>query len=852
MDGGCPLLTHFPLSHRYEYQRTKPGSGAPGPAFADGSTRTFIPRRTYDVPGPDLIDRKPGSWLSYAVRVALLATTYVLAGRLGFTASAIHPVVSSAWPPSGVALAALLLMGTRFWPGIALGAFVVNLTGGIAPLAATGLAVGNTLEALLAAWLLTSFAGLRLSLERLRDVFALVVLGAIASTPVSATVGVTVLTLSGGAAGIRYGTIWLAWFLGDAIGILLVTPLILTFATGPRLRLSARDAIEASVLVAVLVGFTVALFQTPFSYVYAIFPVTIWAALRFGPRGAATASFIVSALAIGYTVRGVGPFATSTAVNNLFELDTFIGLLALTTLILAAATAERRAAESALRRSRQQHQDIVHYASVGVLQTDTEGKILLANPALARILGYDGPEQLIGRDMAGDVYWDRTHRPAIVARFELMGEVTPLEVQWKRRDGSPIWVDVHGRLVRDGADGTAYFEGFIYDLTGRKKLELQFRQAQKMEAVGRLAGGVAHDFNNLLTVIASCTDFVLSDPTLADEHRDDLGEVKKATDRATSLTRQLLAFGRTQVLRPCTIDLNDRLAELLPMLKRLFETTIDIRIETGSDLWAVRADPGQIEQVLLNLAINARDAMPDGGALTFATENCVVAAERPAPDQEYTMKPGDYVLLRVRDTGVGMDEDTQHKIFEPFFTTKEVGKGTGLGLATAYGIVKQSGGYIKVRTALGKGAEFRIYLPRTEAVLDKIVPPQSRDSRHANGTVLIVEDETGVRQALQRILTADGYTVVTAANGAEALELFASRREDIDLLITDLVMPAMGGRELARQCCALRDKLKVIYLSGYTRDSLLSQQTFEDGTEFIEKPFTRDAILERIARVLRA
>jgi PAS domain S-box-containing protein len=786
------------------------------------------------------------------VRVALLAASYVLAGRLGFTASAIHPVVSSAWPPSGVALAALLLMGTRFWPGIALGAFIVNLTGGIAPLAATGIAVGNTLEALVAARLLTSFAGFRLPLERLRDVFALVVLGAIASTPVSATIGVTVLSLSGGAAGIPFGTIWLAWFLGDAIGILLVTPLILTWAAGARSPLAARDTIEGSVLVAVLVGFTVALFQTPFSYVYAIFPVTIWAALRFGPRGAATASFIVSALAIGFTVRGLGPFATSSPVINLFELETFIGLLGLTTLLLSAAIAERRTAESALRRSRQQHQDIVRYASVGVIQTDSEGKILLANPALARILGYDGPEELVGRNVADDVYLDETERAPILARYELLAEGHALEVQWKRKDGSPIWVDLHGRSVTDGAEGAAYFEGFVYDLTGRKNLELQFRQAQKMEAVGRLAGGVAHDFNNLLTVIASCTEFVLGDPTLAEEHRNDLGEIRKATDRATALTRQLLAFGRTQVLRPSTINLNDRLTELHPMLKRLFETTIEIRMDTAPDLWAVRADSGQIEQVLLNLAINARDAMPDGGALTFATENCIVAPERVVPNQEYTMKPGDYVLLRVRDTGVGMDEETQRKVFDPFFTTKEVGKGTGLGLATAYGIVKQSGGYIKVRTAPGKGAEFLIYLPRTETAPDKIVALEHVNGGPASGTILVVEDEAGVRHALQRILTANGYTVITAADGAEALGLFTARREDIDLLITDLVMPELGGRELARLCCGLRDTLKVIYLSGYTRDSLLSQQTFEEETEFIEKPFTRDAILERIARVLRS
>jgi len=792
-----------------------------------------------------------GSWLRYVAGIALLAASYVLAGRLGFTASAIHPIVSSAWPPSGIALAALLLFGMRFWPGIAIGAFVVNVTSGIVPAGAAGIAVGNTLEALLSAWLLTSFAGFRVSLDRLRDVLALV-LAAIASAPVSATIGVAVLTLSGGATGIPYGTIWLAWFSGDAIGMLLVTPLILSWVAGPPQRLSAREAVEAGVLASLLIAFTVVLFQTPFSYVYAIFPVTIWAALRFGPRGAATASFVVSALAVWDTVRGVGPFAGSTPVNNLSQLQIFIGLLALTTLILAAVIAERRAAESALQRSRQQHRDILHHASVGVYQTDPDGKILLANPALARILGYGGPEELVGRNLADEVYWDQTQRAALIARYEPLGGDEGLEVQWKRRDGSPIWVDLHARSVRDTAGGTAYFEGFVYDLTGRKQLEDQFRQAQKMEAVGRLAGGVAHDFNNLLTVIASCTDFILEDPTIAAEHRSDLTEVKKATDRATSLTRQLLAFGRTQVLRPSTICLNDRLAELLPMLKRLFEATIEIRIETSPNLWAVRADPGQIEQVLLNLALNARDAMPDGGVLTFATENCVVAAERAGPGQEYTMKPGDYVLLRVRDTGVGMEEDTQRRIFEPFFTTKQVGKGTGLGLSTAYGIVKQSGGYIKVRSSPGSGAEFLIYLPRTAAALDKITPPQHRSDVPASGTVLVVEDEAAVRQALQRILTGHGYTVVAAANGAEALELFITRKHEIDLLVTDIVMPAMDGRELARQCLALRDTLKVIYLSGYTRDSLLSQQTFEEGTEYIEKPFTRDAILERIAQVLRS
>ena len=794
-----------------------------------------------------MIATKADGWLSYITRVMLLAAIYFVAGRIGFMVSAIDPIVSSVWPPSGIALAAMLLMGPRFWPGITIGAFVLNATGSIELVPAMVIAVGNTLEALLAVWLLAS-VGFRPSIERLRDVLALVVLGGIASTPVSATVGVTVLAFAR-AHGIPDWTIWTTWFSGDAIGIVLVTPLILSWAAGPTPRVSRREVIEAGLLATLLIWCAVVLWRGPVSYVYAIFPLTIWAALRFGVRGAAAASLVVTVIAVGYTVSGVGPFATSTPVNNLFSLQTFIGVLAVTNLIIAAVIAERRTVESALQRSRQQHQDIVNYASVGVLQTDLQGKIILANPALARILGYEKAEQLLGLNMADDVYWDHLQRRAIVERFDDLGAGGAVEIQWKRKDGSPIWVDVHGRSVRDGA--TPYFEGFIYDLTSRKQLESQFRQAQKMEAVGRLAGGVAHDFNNLLTVIASCTDFVLSDPTLGEDHREDLTEVKKATDRATVLTRQMVAFGRTQVLRPATINMNDRLTELLPMLKRLFETTIDIRIQAEKDLWSVRADPGQIEQVLLNLAINSRDAMPDGGTLTFTTENSVVDSN-PSGVGMYRMNAGEYVLLRVRDTGVGMDEETQRKIFEPFFTTKEVGKGTGLGLATAYGIVKQSGGYIKVRTAPGKGTEFMIYLPRTDSLPDTPTLPERNGGGPPSGTILVVEDEAAVRSALERMLIAGGYKVVTAPNGTEALKLFIARHDDIDLLITDLVMPGMGGRDLAVQCSAIRGSLKVIYISGYTRDSLLSPQTFEEGTEFIEKPFRSDAILDRIAQVLQA
>ena len=515
-------------------------------------------------------------------------------------------------------------------------------------------------------------------------------------------------------------------------------------------------------------------------------------------------------------------------------------------------TTEQTRALEALEKTRKRFQSMIENSSDMISIFDLEGRRTYVSPSMSRTLGQE-EDELLHQSVLDTVHpEDRAAAADFVAWLaQHPGEMRSIEFRRKRKDGEWRLLSAVGKnLVNDPS--VAGIVVNARDITEERVLAEQVRRSHKMEAVGRLAGGIAHDFNNLLTVIASCTDFILGDPTLADEHRADLTEVKKATDRATSLTRQLLAFGRTQVLRPSTINLNDRLEELLPMLKRLFETTIDISIERAPDLWAVRADPGQIEQVLLNLALNARDAMPEGGALTFVTENCVVVAERAGLDQEYTMKPGDYVLLRVRDTGVGMDEDTQRKIFEPFFTTKEVGKGTGLGLATAYGIVKQSGGYIKVRSAPEHGSEFLIYLLRTDAAPDKIVPREHRDDFPTSGKVLVVEDEAAVRQVLQRMLIAEGYTVVTAANGAEALELFAARKDEVDLLITDIVMPEMGGRELARQCCNLRQRLKVIYLSGYTKDSLLSQQTFEEGTEFIEKPFTRDAILERIARVFRS
>jgi PAS domain S-box-containing protein len=505
----------------------------------------------------------------------------------------------------------------------------------------------------------------------------------------------------------------------------------------------------------------------------------------------------------------------------------------------------------ALEKSQRRFQSMIENASDMISIFTLDGRRTYASPSMLRTLG-ETPDDLLGHGVLETIHPDDQKKASdFIAWLSLHpGETRSLEFR-RRRLSDGAWrllAAVGKNLAHDPSVGGIVVNA--RDITEERELQEQVRRSHKMEAIGRLAGGIAHDFNNLLTVIGSCADFVLGDSSLPEEHTADLIELKKATDRATALTRQLLAFGRGQVLRPSTLDLNDRLSEVLPMLKRLFESTIEIAIDTNPDLWLVRADPGQIEQVLLNLALNARDAMPEGGKLTFTTENIVIAEGRKGVGQVYTMTPGEYVLLKVRDSGTGMDEATQRRIFEPFFTTKETGKGTGLGLATAYGILKQSGGYIEVRTAPGEGAEFLIFLPRTQLKTDQFEIPESTAALPGFGTILVVEDEAGVRQSLLRILVAEGYTVLSAPNGKEGLAAFVAH-DNVDLLITDIVMPGMGGRDLARKCSDLRKGLKVLYVSGYTKDSLLSQQTFDDGIEFLEKPFTRDSVLKTVRQALR-
>jgi nitrogen-specific signal transduction histidine kinase/ActR/RegA family two-component response regulator len=390
--------------------------------------------------------------------------------------------------------------------------------------------------------------------------------------------------------------------------------------------------------------------------------------------------------------------------------------------------------------------------------------------------------------------------------------------------------------------------GILMDITERKRFEAQFRQAQKMEAIGALAGGVAHDFNNLLTVILGSCNFLLQDLSPG-SMRSDVEQIKKAGERAVSLTQQLLAFSRKQVLQPKILDLNDLVAETEKMLRRLIGEDIDLLTVPMPGLGLVKADPGQIQQVIMNLAVNARDAMPEGGKLTIETENVDI-------DQLYLLKHpeariGRYVMLAVSDNGIGMDRETRARIFEPFFSTKEPGKGTGLGLATVYGIVKQSDGFIYVYSEPGKGATFKIYVPRVEG--EAVMPSgggKEETESPGTGTVLVVEDESAVRGVVARVLRGKGYAVIEASDGAEALRAAREFSGEIHLVLTDVVMPGMSGRELISQIKAVRPGIKALFVSGYTGNAIVHHGILDSGVAFLQKPFTDDSLARKVREMI--
>ena len=510
---------------------------------------------------------------------------------------------------------------------------------------------------------------------------------------------------------------------------------------------------------------------------------------------------------------------------------------------------ERKRAEEALRRSEANFRSVVEDAPYGIYRATITGRFLQVNPALRKMLGYEVEQELLQQDLAMDIFRHSGEYHKLAELLTRTEEIKDLEMEWKKQDGTPITVRCSGRRINDESGVPAYFEVFAEDVSEKRVLEKQLRMAQKMEAIGRLSGGIAHDFNNLLGVIIGYSRVLkkaLGPETALFEHAT---EIEKAGQRAASLTKQLLAFSRQQILTPAVLNLNALASDMEKMLPRLLGEDIEVSLELDLALGSVKADQSQIEQVILNLAVNARDAMPNGGKLKIQTANVEL-------DQTYTRnhpgsKVGNYVLLSVTDTGTGMDAGTLTHIFEPFFTTKERGKGTGLGLATVYGVVKQSNGYIWVDSAPAKGSSFQIYLPLHvgEPAVDaqEILP---EDQLSGSETILLVEDAEPLRRLAQTLLEGRGFRVLPAGSGEEALEVAARFAGTFDLLLTDVIMPGINGRVLSEQLRPSRPGMKVLYMSGYTDSFIAGHGVLEPGTHLLHKPFTEEVLVRSVREAL--
>ena len=798
------------------------------------------------------------------LRATLVAVAYFAGARLGY-AFALEGTVSL-WPPAGLMLGVLAMSSVRRWPWLIGGALAGSVAGDLmwgfaAPMVVAG-ALANALVFTTGAYVLRRLLGSPVSFSTVRSVLALGVGVVLISNAVTAVVGGVILSAW---FDLPFPRAWFIWWAGDGLGMLIVAPVIIAWTETVRQHQwpgTTRVVETILLLVCLFVAAPFALgpqhAQVP-SGPYLLFPLLLWAALRFGPVGAATSNLIVASAAIWHASLGQGPFAGGEPGPAGAVLDTyaFLAVAGIWSLIAATAVLERQTAHAQLRQSREQYRKVVETATDAIITIDRDSRILFANAATGRIFGYTADE-LLGQPLTMLMPPEQRERHmAGIARYLASGRRS---IDWqgtaltgRHKDGREIPLEVSfGELVETGRHE---FTGILRDISEKRAseeamraLEEQYRQSHKMEAIGELAGGIAHDFNNLLLVVQGNTEMVLDELGGDSTLRPQLEQVQAAAQRAAALTRQLLAFSRRQILEPRVVDLSASIVAVEPMLKRLIGEHVMVAIRVGDAVGPVLADPGQVEQVIVNLAINARDAMPQGGVLTIElTEEALDAGRARRAD----LPPGRYVCLAVSDTGVGMDAATAERIFEPFFTTKPMGRGTGLGLSTVHGIVKQSGGGILLSTAPGQGSTFHVYLPRVDSVpaAPVFVEPRPLPGPRS-ATILVVEDEADVGRLTRRILERARYRVLLAATPSEAIQI-AADEADIQLLLSDVVLPEMSGRVLATRLLSSHPHLEVLFMSGYTDEALSKHGVLDPGVALIEKPFSAAALLVRVDEMLR-
>ncbi|HLW52764.1 MAG TPA: ATP-binding protein [Candidatus Angelobacter sp.] len=636
-----------------------------------------------------------------------------------------------------------------------------------------------------------------------------------------------------------YATLSLTFALLCVAMMLLDAPVFHSLERARIVRLGVL-ALAASALPVILVGSfviyrrkrqPVILFFNLGLYLYALAVVAITAAPQWSlPWWGGLGLELISAFSVAYGVL---------EANRARDRLDLIGAL-------AARSHELQKSHADLAHSELRYRSMVNNAPYGVFRLNHWERFEAINPALLDALGYEPMHPCTWLPSFAELFREREDYGNMIHELRRTGR-SQREVFWKRKDGAPFKVRLQCRRVPGASNDSPWFEGIVEDLSEQSSLEEQLRQSQKMEAIGRLAGGIAHDFNNLLTIINGYTGMLIDTFSDSDPRQADAQRVKHAAQQAAALTRQLLAFSRKQVLSPTTLDLNNVVEDLAKILPRLLGEDVDLAFVPERKLSAICADRGQLEQVLMNLIVNSRDAMPNGGKITIETKSEFL-------DEKYSRSrgviPGEYVMLAVTDTGCGMDAATQARIFEPFFTTKEEGKGTGLGLATAYGIVKQSGGHIAVYSEPGQGTTFKVYFPTAAATTQVEEENAATHHRPRGETILVVEDEESVRDMIAQALRRRAYKVIEASSGEEALELVGKGECDPQLLITDIVMPGIRGTETAQKLTSMVPGLSVLYMSGYTDNAMFHQRVLDAGACFLQKPFTLDVLDDKVIQAL--
>ena len=923
--------------------------------------------------------------LQTLVRAILAAVAYFVSARLG-AAIALPHNIAAIWPPSGVMLALLVLSDRRDWPALVVGGFTgalvsVSLYHYPLPLALTA-ATANSAESLLAAWVIRWRYDSRTPMHSIAGLVRFIIGAVGLSNAVTALLGGFMLHQRFGT---PYGTAWFTWWVGDGLGMLIVAPVLLQATRlSQRIRIvELRAAIEAVALLTLLFVAAQITLGPRHEWLldpspYTLLPLLFWAALRFGPPGAATGLLIVASVAIWNAALGVGPYAGNGApeVNIAMHVYTFLLMASLSSLIPAAVLEERNAVIRRLVDSEERYRELFESSPDPSCVYDFETwSILEVNQSAIAQYGYSRDEFLrltildtlpdedaaalrqflmqtrpggVREQLARNRRKDGTvfevevksypllfeGRPArlvhtrdvterrraddalraaqerlrrVIASsgaviFELRSRDGGLELEWisenvtkilgytieethqpkwwssnvhpddfkrmrgrpfaeafmdgtseyrlKHRDGRYRWLREEQRVTRNSDHKPVAVVGAWLDITDSRQLEQQLQQSQKLQAVGQLAGGVAHDFNNILTVILAEAGELLStaSPRSATD-LESIEEIRKAGERAAALTRQLLTFSRRQIIEPVTVDINEIVAGMDKMLRRLIGEHVQIELRLKSGIQCTVADRGQLEQLFVNLVVNARDAMPDGGTLTIETANVQLDEAFTAPHPD--LVPGDYVMLAVADVGTGMTDDVKKHLFEPFFTTKEPGKGTGLGLATSYAIARQFGGHIAVYSEVGLGTTMRVYFPVSGIASHAGRPSPAGLARHrGHETILLVEDENQVRRVSLRMLQAAGYVVHEVANAEDAIALLNSSSVQFDLLLTDVVLPRMGGGALAAQASKMRPGIRVLFTSGYSADTVLQRRLLERDVVLLQKPFTAASLAAKVREAL--